>query len=77
MPTVPLMGNRFYWQQKAGTGEILLDFMAQGLRFRLPSFYCFLSSVIQKNHDTAYEMRGFPEDLLRDRFAHQAVFDEE
>lgn len=39
MPTVLFMGNRFYWQQEVGTGEIQPDHMAQGLRCRLPSFY--------------------------------------
>ena len=47
MPTVLFMGNRFYWQQEAGTGEIQPDFMAQGLRFRLPSrLFLFLFIII-------------------------------
>ena len=47
IPTVLSKGNRFFWQQEAGTGEIQPDFMAQGLRFRLPSrLFLFLFIII-------------------------------
>ena len=41
IPTVSLKGNRSHWQQRAETGEIQLDHIAQSLRAGPPSSYFF------------------------------------
>ena len=56
IPTVPSKGNRSHWQQRAGTGEIQLDHMAQSLHAGSPSLYFF--QQVEYEHTMPHNFAG-------------------